>query len=214
MEKHPLLDGPLHGHHLLRIQHGGQVDLHPGALPSPPQDLPLLLGRRVAYGDLDEEPVQLGLGQGEGAFVLDGVLSGQHDEGLRQGEGVAFQGDLPLLHGLEQGRLGLGRGAVDLVGQQKVGEDGALAQFEAALGAVEDVTAGDVAREQVRGKLNAAEGEPQRLGQALGDEGLPQAWVVFEEHVAAGQDGGQHLLEQRALAHHGLLDLVQHLGHL
>jgi hypothetical protein len=33
--------------------------------------------------------------------------------------------DLALLHRLEQRRLRLGGGAVDLVGQQEVGEDGA-----------------------------------------------------------------------------------------
>ena len=36
---------------------------------------------------------------------------------------VAARGHLPLLHRLEQGGLGLGRRAVDLVGQDQVGED-------------------------------------------------------------------------------------------
>jgi hypothetical protein len=38
-----------------------------------------------------------------------------------------------LLHGFEQGGLGLGRGAVDLVGEQQVAEDRALDESELAL---------------------------------------------------------------------------------
>ncbi len=43
---------------------------------------------------------------------------------------VCADGHLLLLHGLEQGRLGLWRGAVDFVGQQKIGEDGPGLEIE------------------------------------------------------------------------------------
>ncbi len=38
--------------------------------------------------------------------------------------GFACHGDLPLLHGLQQGGLHLGRGPVDLIGQDQVVENG------------------------------------------------------------------------------------------
>jgi len=46
------------------------------------EDLLLLLGGGIAHRKLDEEAVELCLGQRKGALVLDRVLGGNHDEGL------------------------------------------------------------------------------------------------------------------------------------
>ncbi len=96
------------------------------------QHLLLLLGGRVADLQLEEEPVELRLGQRVGALVLDRVLRGDHDERVGQRAGLALDRDLALLHRLEQRRLRLGRRAVDLVGQQQVREHRALAEPELA----------------------------------------------------------------------------------
>ena len=93
-------------------------------------DLELLVRGRVADPDHEHEAVELGLGQRVGAFLLDRVLRRQHEERLGQRVTVAAGGDLVLLHGLEQRGLGLGRRAVDLVGQDHVGEDRALDELE------------------------------------------------------------------------------------
>ena len=77
----------------------------------------------VVDQDIEHEAVELGLGQRIGPFLLDRVLGRQHEERVGQPVALAADGDLPLLHRLEQGRLGLGRRAVDLVGQDDVGED-------------------------------------------------------------------------------------------
>ena len=88
-------------------------------------DDPAFLVLRGVFDDhLEHEAIKLGLGQGVGAFLLDGVLGGHHDEGFFERVGLAAHGDLALLHGFQQGRLGLGRGAVDLVSQDCVGKDG------------------------------------------------------------------------------------------
>ena len=97
-----------------------------------PIDPPLLLGLGIGDEDLEQEPVELGLGQGIGPLLLDRVLRGQHEERVGQGMAAAAGGDLPLLHRLEQGGLGLGRGAVDLVGQDQVGEDRPLDEAQLA----------------------------------------------------------------------------------
>ena len=89
----------------------------------PAEDLEFLGGRRIGHADVEHEPVELGLGQGVGPFLLDGVLGRQHEERVGQRVGPAAGGDVPLLHRLQQGGLGLGRGAVDLVGEDDVGED-------------------------------------------------------------------------------------------
>ena len=61
-----------------------------------------------------------------GAFLFDGVLRGQDEERLFEGVTVVADGDLLFLHRFEQGALHLGGGAVDLVGQNEVGEDRAF----------------------------------------------------------------------------------------
>ena len=88
-----------------------------------PHDVQLLLLARVVDHDVEHEAVELGLGQRIGPLLLDRVLRGQDEEGVGQAVPLAADGDLALLHRLEEGRLGLGRGAVDLVGQDDVGED-------------------------------------------------------------------------------------------
>ncbi|BDZ57414.1 hypothetical protein GCM10025872_10710 [Barrientosiimonas endolithica] len=128
----------------------------------------------------------------------------------REREGGALDGDLPLLHRLEQCRLRLRRGAVDLVGEQQPGEQRTLAEVELAARLVEDVRPGQVRGQQVGGELGAGEAQPERLGDGARGEGLAQAGEVLEQHVPAGQDGREHQLERASLAHDHLLDLVEH----
>ena len=71
---------------------------------------------------LEHEAVLLGFGQRIGAFLLDRVLRGQHEERIAQAVAHPADRDLPFLHGFEQGGLRLGRRAVDFVGQDHVGE--------------------------------------------------------------------------------------------
>ena len=83
--------------------------------------------------DVEHEPVELGLGQRIRPFLLDRVLRGQHEERLGQRMPPAADRHLVLLHRLEQRRLRLRRRAVDLVGQDHVGEDRPLHKPELAL---------------------------------------------------------------------------------
>ena len=97
------------------------------------QDLQLLVPGRVGHHGLHQEAVELGLGQVIGPLLLHRVLGRQHHEELRQRVGPLADRDLVLGHGLQQGRLDLGRGPVDLVGEQDVVEQRALAELELAL---------------------------------------------------------------------------------
>ena len=118
------------------------------------------LGRLVGIADIDlqQEAVELGFGQRIGAFLLERVLGRQHVEGRRQVVALAGDGDVLLLHRLQQRRLGARAGAVDFVGHQQLGEHRALDEAEGAAAAVallQHFRAQDVGRHQVGRELDA-----------------------------------------------------------
>ena len=144
--------------------------------------------RRVAEGDPQQEAVELGLGQRVGALVLHRVGGRQHVERARQPVGLALDGHLALLHRLEQRGLGLGRRAVDLVGQQQPGEDRPRPEVELGAPLVVDVGPGQVGRQQVRGELRAGEVQAERPRERARRQRLAQAREVLEQDVALGED--------------------------
>ena len=82
----------------------------------------IFLGR-VTDTDLEQEPVELGFGQGKGALKLDGILGGQQYEGPWQGHGLTLGGDLEFLHCLEQGGLSPGSRPIYLVDEDNLGHN-------------------------------------------------------------------------------------------
>jgi len=81
-----------------------------------------LLGAvRRGHGDLEHETILLRLGERIRALVLDGILRGEDREVCGQRVRLAIDGDHALLHGLQKGRLGFGRSAVDFIGDQERG---------------------------------------------------------------------------------------------
>ena len=106
-------------------------------------------GRRVvgvAERGAHHEAVELRLGQPVRAGLLDGVLRREHEEGHADLPRDAVDGDLALLHDLEQRGLRLRARPVDLVGEDDVGEDRAGVELERSGLLVVDRDAGDVAR--------------------------------------------------------------------
>ena len=114
--------------------------------------------------------------------------------------GDVVDGRLTLLHALQQARLGLGRGPVDLVRQHDVGEHRAGAELEAHVLLVEHVDPGDVAREQVGRELDAREAAAHRARQGLGEQRLADARVVLDDHVPAGEQRDDARLDDLVLA--------------
>ena len=173
------------------------------------QDAPLGLAVRIADVDLEQEAVELGLGQGIGALLLDGVLGRQHVEGLRQVVPLAADRDVVLLHGLQQGGLGARARAVDLVRHEKLGEDRALHETEgaAAVGAlVEDFGAEDVGGHQVGRELDAAGVEAEHGAERLDELRLGEAGDADEKAVAAGEKGDQGQVDDLFLAEDDRVD--------
>ena len=75
----------------------------------PLHDRQLLVVRRVADHDLEQEAVDLRLGQRVRALGLDRVLGREHEERVGDLVGLVADRHLVLLHDLEQRRLHLGR---------------------------------------------------------------------------------------------------------
>ena len=112
------------GNGLLRSHHLGQgLEYLQGGLPADHADL--LKEGHVAHGQPHKKPVHLSFGQGKGAVGLYGILSGHDHKRLCHGKRGAIHGDLVLLHALQKRRLRPGGGAVDFIGQDHAGKQGA-----------------------------------------------------------------------------------------
>jgi hypothetical protein len=168
--------------------------------------------RGAAHVDLQHEPVFLRLRQRIGALVFDGILRGEDREIGRQGVGVTVNGDQALLHGLKQGRLGFGGRAVDLIGQQEIGEHRPLDQRELVALEVEDVGAGDVGRHQVRGELDARKTAAQGGGDGPHQQRFGDSRHAFHQGMMPGKDGDQREVNHPGLADDDFANFRPHLG--
>ena len=108
----------------------------------------------------------------------------------------------PLLHGLQQRGLGLGRGAVDFVGQQDIGEDRPFDEAEVALAQIvffQHVGAGDVRGHEVGRELDALEPHVEDSGQRADHQCLGQARHALQQAVPAREDRREQLLDDLVL---------------
>ena len=162
---------------------------------------------RVAHRDPGGEPVALRLGQRVRALHLDRVLGRDHHERRLQLVRGAVDRDLPLLHALQQGGLGLRRGPVDLVADHQVGEHRARLELEVALFLVVDADPGHVAGQQVGGELDAPDRAVDAARERLRQLRLADAGHVLDQEVAFGEQDGECQPYRRALALDDLLDV-------
>jgi hypothetical protein len=196
-----------HRPHDVRVDHRAEVldgELH-GVVE---HHFELRVAAHVAHRQLEQEPVELGLGQRERAGQLHRVLRGQHQERAGQVAGDTVDRHPPLGHGLQQRRLRLRGGPVDLVRQEDVGEDRPRPELERALLLVEDRRPGDVAGEHVGRALHPVRGGVDRLGDGPGQHRLAGAGHVLEEDVALAQDGDERQAHDLGLALDDCLDVL------
>ena len=125
--------------------------------------------------------------------------------------GDAVHGDLLFLHDLQQGRLAAGGGAVDLVGQDDLGEKRTGPELKLALLLVEEVDAGQVRGHQVRGELDAAEVPADAPGEGAQQHGLAGAGHVLQQDVPRGDQADHDLLDHLVLADDDAAAVVQDL---
>jgi hypothetical protein len=155
---------------------------------------------------VQHEAVQLRLGQLERAGLFDGILGGNHQKRHRQFERLAADRHFAFLHRFEHGALRLGGGAIDLVGQQQVGEDRPLLHAELARFLVQNLRTDDVGRQQIDRELDPRELQIHGLGHGVDQQRLGQARHALQHQVAAGEQRDQDAF------HHGVL-ADDHFGH-
>jgi hypothetical protein len=116
---------------------------------------------------------------------------------------------LPLLHHLEQCRLHLGRGPVDLVRQEEVAEDRTELGVEGALAGPKDACADQVGGNEVRCELDARERPAEHRRRRLDGQRLRQAGYAFDQQVPLGEQTDEDPLEHGVLAGDHPPDLEQ-----
>src|SRR6185436_19926582 len=138
-----------------------ELDVVDSTLDAARQDVDLTVARGIPERRSQEEAVELRLGKRVRPLVLDRVL--RRDDEKRRLEAVRDSLDrrLALLHRLEQRRLRLRRGAVDLVGEEEVREDRAGPKLEVRVALVPDRRTGDVGRHEIGRELDPREADPE-----------------------------------------------------
>ena len=165
------------------------------------QDKPFFLLLRVGDDHFEHETVDLSLGQGIGALLLDGVLCGHDKERLVKSVGGFADSHLALLHGFEQCALHFGRGTVDFVGQDEVGEDGALLHVEGLCLLAVNHGAEEVGGQQVGGELDTAELGVDGVGQRSDGEGFCKSGYTLKEYVPVAEQAYHQALDHVFLAY-------------
>ena len=151
----------------------------------PFNDHELLGSVRVANEHLKHETVDLRLGEGISALRLNGVLRRHNEERVWHGVGLASDGDLPLLHYFKESALNLSRGAVYLIRQQQVGEDGPQGRVELTGLLIVDSGTHQVGGHQIGSKLDALKLTADGLRERLDRHRLCQPGHAFDEDVTS-----------------------------
>lgn len=164
----------------------------------------------VAHAAAHGEAVHLGFRQGVGATEFDGILGGDDEKEAVEIVAGALDGDLALAHGLEQGALGAGRGAVDLIREEDIGENRAGMEAELAGGRIEDGDAQDIGGQEIGGELDAFEDRAaDGPGDCFGEGCFPCSGEILEQDMTAGKHAGENPANRFLLASHDGAD-----GHL
>jgi len=140
------------------------------------------------------------------------VLRREHQERLRDRVLRAADGDVLLLHRLEQRGLRLRRGAVDFIRQEQVRKHRPRLEAERFLPVLilgDDVCADDVRRHQVRRELDARELEIHRLPKRAHQHRLASPGTPVEQHMPAGEERDQHAFDDVVLPDHHFMHLVE-----
>src|SRR5215204_6232359 len=112
---------------------------------------------RIPKGDPDEETVELSLGERVCPLILDRILGRENDERRWQRMSYPVDGDLCLLHRLQQRCLRLRRCPVDLIRQDHLPEDRPGSELKPGRARIKDTDPANITGQQVGRELNALE---------------------------------------------------------
>ncbi len=145
---------------------------------------------------LQQEAVELGLGQRIGALLLDRVLRRQHVERGRQR--MVEPATATRCSCIACSSADCVRGLARLISSaisswQNTGPAHEAEAAPAARVLLQDLGAGDVGRHQVGGELHAPRVEPEHGAQRLDQQRLAEPGRADQQRVAAGQQRDEHL---------------------
>ena len=95
---------------------------------------------------------------------------------------------------------------IDLVGQYDVGEDRSAFELESARPLIEDLKAGDVGGQHVRGELNALKRAVEASRQRVPKRSLADTGNVFDQQMPARQKCNESKLDYIRLAANNTFD--------
>src|ERR1041385_7162315 len=121
------------------------------------QNLALIYSTWIAHRKPHQKAIELRLRERKCAFVFNGILGRQYKKRARQITRDAIHRHLLFLHRLQESRLGTWRGAVDLICQEDIDEDGTGLELELTALLIEDGNSCDIVRQQVGRALNSFE---------------------------------------------------------
>ena len=104
---------------------------------------------------------------------------------------MCVDGDLAFVHRLEQRGLRLGRGAIDFVCQQNVGENRAALEFEFLFQRRIHRNAKNVGWKHVAGELHALKRAIDGAGKSLSERGLANARNTLNQQMASRENADQ-----------------------
>ncbi len=159
------------------------------------RDLVVLV--QISNHDVEHEAIELRFGQRICALELDGILRGEDEERPFERIGPPRRRDVVLLHRLEEGGLRFRRRAVDLVGEDDLGENRSLhePQTSRALLLVEDFGSRNVRRHQVGRELDPLVVEIEDVRERLDQQRLREAGDAGDQTVSAGEERDEDLLD-------------------
>ena len=114
---------------------------------------------------------------------------------------------LPLLHHLQEGRLHLGRGTVDLVCEQEVAEHRPQLGVELVLAGAVHPRADEVGRHEIRSELDPLEGSTDHLRDGLDGQRLREAGDSLDQEVSTCEEADEDPLQHLVLPGDDALDL-------
>ena len=115
-----------------------------------------------------------------------------------------------FFHSLEQCALGLGRGAIDFVGENYMRENGARMKLKCARFAIEYGNSQYIGRQHVAGELDALKLQSQCGCERMCQRGLADTRNVLNQKVTARQYAGNGETDLVFLAEDNLTDLFDY----
>lgn len=134
------------------------------------ENLQFFVAAGVIDHDFEQKAVELSLGKLVGAFLVDGILSGEDEEGFWQRVGGVAEGDLALLHRFEEGGLHFGGGAVDFVGEDQIGKNGTEFWGEVFFVGVVNHGAEEVGGKEIGGELETGKSSLEATCESIDGE--------------------------------------------